>query len=183
MVTWWVPMAVPLYKCLTSRDVYLKQWIYKLRQDGLQRAYHVESRSSEGAAAASDNNHSYLHNSVHVDTLNKELGGTNADGKFFYAAGNDTSMEKAAVQMGTIAAVHTNSSSSLVQHSQPPQSATRRPWNKLTNAVSASSSSSAQPYTPIVGFSQPEMNTPQRSAAAPNSINNARYSADGRKLL
>ncbi|KAJ2457299.1 hypothetical protein GGF42_002766 [Coemansia sp. RSA 2424] len=183
MVTWWVPMAIPLYKCLTSRDVYLKQWIYKLRQDGLQRAYHVESRSSEGAAAASDENHSYLHNSVHVDTLNKELGGTNADGKFFYAAGNDTSTEKAAVQMGTIAAVHTNSSSSLVQHSQPPQSATRRPWNKLTNAVSASSSSSAQPYTPIVSFSQPEMNTPQRPAAAPNSIKNARYSADGRKLL
>ncbi|KAJ2495373.1 hypothetical protein IWW47_004100 [Coemansia sp. RSA 2052] len=180
MSIWWVPMAVPLYKCLIDREAYLKQWIHKLRQDGLQRAYHIDTRSTERSTGASDENRSYLHSTIHVDMPNKELGSTNANGEFFYAAGT----EKATVQMGAIVAVHTNSSSSnLVQHSQPPQPAARRPWDRLTNAVSASPSASTQPYTPIVSFSQPATNTPQRPAAAPNSVSNAKYSADGRQLL
>ncbi|KAJ2458815.1 hypothetical protein GGF42_001844 [Coemansia sp. RSA 2424] len=196
MVIWWVPMAIPLYKCLTCREEYLKQWIQKLRQDGLQRAYHVEARSSEGAAAASDDNRSYLHQPVHVDVLNKELSTANANGEFFYAAGNDAGMENATVQMHTIApgsagssrnddaiANMNHSASNLVQHSQPPQSATRRPWNKLTNVVSASPSTSTLPYSPIINFSQPATNTPQRPTAAPNSHNNVTYSTDGRQLL
>ncbi|KAJ2487723.1 hypothetical protein IWW37_005120 [Coemansia sp. RSA 2050] len=44
-VIWWGTMFVPLWGCLFNRRVYLDQWIEKLRRDGLQRKYHLESTS------------------------------------------------------------------------------------------------------------------------------------------
>ncbi|KAJ2457297.1 hypothetical protein GGF42_002764 [Coemansia sp. RSA 2424] len=84
-MAWWLTMAVPLYKCLTDRDAYLKQWIYKLRQDGLQRAYHVDSGAPQSQP-----------HSAHMSSLNKELGYANANGEFFYAQGDEVCAERAA---------------------------------------------------------------------------------------
>ncbi|KAJ2471773.1 hypothetical protein GGI02_002045 [Coemansia sp. RSA 2322] len=40
---WWGVMAVPLFNCLVRRKAYLDLWISKLRSDGMQREYHVNS--------------------------------------------------------------------------------------------------------------------------------------------
>ncbi|KAJ2494908.1 hypothetical protein IWW47_004349 [Coemansia sp. RSA 2052] len=42
---WWGVMAVPLWNCLFRRQRYLDTWVDKLRMDGLQREYHVDSSS------------------------------------------------------------------------------------------------------------------------------------------
>ncbi|KAJ2813555.1 hypothetical protein GGI24_006521, partial [Coemansia furcata] len=57
---WWLMMAVPLFKCLTNRQKYLKEWIYKLREDGLQQAYHIEPGTAQGNDT-SGGNLSYVH--------------------------------------------------------------------------------------------------------------------------
>ncbi|KAI7833647.1 hypothetical protein BX661DRAFT_177278 [Kickxella alabastrina] len=55
---WWGVMGVPLYNCLFHRLEYLDKWTIKLREDGLQREYHVDynfpALNSNAAAAASD---------------------------------------------------------------------------------------------------------------------------------
>ncbi|KAJ2910312.1 hypothetical protein GGI21_000999 [Coemansia aciculifera] len=58
---WWLMMAVPLFKCLTDRQRYLKEWIYKLRADGLQQAYHIEPGTMVDNDNTSGGNLSYLH--------------------------------------------------------------------------------------------------------------------------
>ncbi|KAJ2345554.1 hypothetical protein GGH92_003998, partial [Coemansia sp. RSA 2673] len=211
IATWWLPMAVPLYKCLTDREEYQKQWVLKLRQDGLQRAYHINTESTDGVTAPGES-YSYLHRplSNHVAALNKELGSANANGEFFYSPTNDTGMEKAITQNRTAkhvssassgnddgeVGVHLNSSNSnLVQRSQL-SSASKRPWDKLANAVnniggpslgsasnssaSVSPSTATQPYTPIINFAEPASNTPQRSNVTQA---NGKYSTDGRQLI
>ncbi|KAJ2086876.1 hypothetical protein IW140_005352 [Coemansia sp. RSA 1813] len=40
---WWGVLAKPLFNCLFRREGYLREWISKLRQDGLQREYQVGS--------------------------------------------------------------------------------------------------------------------------------------------
>ncbi|KAJ1878870.1 hypothetical protein H4R99_003159 [Coemansia sp. RSA 1722] len=50
-VLWWLIMAKPLYMCLFHRNEYMREWLHKLRQDGLQRAYDVDSRGTGGVAA------------------------------------------------------------------------------------------------------------------------------------
>ncbi|KAJ2910310.1 hypothetical protein GGI21_000997, partial [Coemansia aciculifera] len=77
---WWLPMAAPIYNCLTNRDKYLKMWIFKLRQDGLQCAYHVEAKTASGDVTVPVGNHSYLRSSLHISALNKELGAAAANG-------------------------------------------------------------------------------------------------------
>ncbi|KAJ2115124.1 hypothetical protein IW146_002554 [Coemansia sp. RSA 922] len=211
IATWWLPMAVPLYKCLTNREEYQKQWMLKLRQDGLQRAYHVNTESTDGVSAPGES-YSYLHRplSNHVAALNKELGSATANGEFFYSPTNETGMEKAITQNRTAkhvssassgnddgeVGVHLNSSNSnLVQRSQLP-SASKRPWDKLTNAVnniggpslssasnlsaSVSPSTATQPYTPIINFAEPASNAPQRSNVTQVK---SKYSTDGRQLI
>ncbi|KAJ2658794.1 hypothetical protein IW148_004519 [Coemansia sp. RSA 1199] len=42
-VFWWSIMAVPIMSCIVRRDAYLEEWMDKLRQDGLQRMYDVQS--------------------------------------------------------------------------------------------------------------------------------------------
>ncbi|KAJ2741886.1 hypothetical protein GGI20_004876 [Coemansia sp. BCRC 34301] len=122
-VAWWVVMAVPLYKCLTDREPYLKQWIFKLRQDGLQRAYHVDS----GAL------HSQQHSS-NIPAANKDLGYATANGEFFYAQKDDyVCSEMVSAQMCADAPASSayesnngsannpsSSASSLVQFTQSP---------------------------------------------------------------
>ncbi|KAJ2900334.1 hypothetical protein IWW38_000593 [Coemansia aciculifera] len=44
-VIWWGVMAVPLWNCLFHRQKYLDKWVAKLRMDGLQREYDVDSAS------------------------------------------------------------------------------------------------------------------------------------------
>ncbi|KAJ1944952.1 hypothetical protein GGF37_001944 [Kickxella alabastrina] len=36
-ILWWLIMEMPMYKCLFDHERYLKQWISKLRKDGLQK--------------------------------------------------------------------------------------------------------------------------------------------------
>ncbi|KAJ2471774.1 hypothetical protein GGI02_002046 [Coemansia sp. RSA 2322] len=50
--TWWSIMAVPIYNCLFNHQKYLLKWRAKLRDDGLQREYHVDS--STGMQPISD---------------------------------------------------------------------------------------------------------------------------------
>ncbi|KAJ1899450.1 hypothetical protein LPJ66_002107 [Kickxella alabastrina] len=40
---WWTIMAVPMYKSIFQRQRYLNQWVFKLRMDGLQKEYEVDS--------------------------------------------------------------------------------------------------------------------------------------------
>ncbi|KAJ1952578.1 hypothetical protein EC988_003479 [Linderina pennispora] len=42
----WIVLAYPAYKCLFDREEYLNQWLWKLRDDGLQKAYGVESNET-----------------------------------------------------------------------------------------------------------------------------------------
>ncbi|KAJ2817470.1 hypothetical protein GGI24_005387 [Coemansia furcata] len=177
VMTWWLPMAVPLYKCFTDRDAYEKQWIFKLRHDGLQRAYRVNMPSTEGGTA-SGGNHTLLyqsqadqHHSTHVAALNKELGSANANGKFYYSANNEVDAEKTITQIqpdvldssassrngdvGASAPLN-SSASSLVQRQQFVPTY-KRPWDRLVNAVSniggpsstlgSNPSASASPFT------------------------------------
>ncbi|KAJ1899787.1 hypothetical protein LPJ66_001888 [Kickxella alabastrina] len=44
-IMWWLIMGVPLYKCMFDQEQYLKQWIGKLRKDGLQKEYKVDSNA------------------------------------------------------------------------------------------------------------------------------------------
>ncbi|KAJ2000854.1 hypothetical protein GGI04_003983 [Coemansia thaxteri] len=41
--TWWGMFAIPLFNCLFRRQKYLTEWTAKLRQDGMQREYRVDS--------------------------------------------------------------------------------------------------------------------------------------------
>ncbi|KAJ2900332.1 hypothetical protein IWW38_000591 [Coemansia aciculifera] len=121
---WWLPMAAPIYNCLTNRDKYLKTWIFKLRQDGLQCAYHVEAKTASGDVTVPVGNHSYLRSSLHISALNKELGAAAANGELFYAAGNNNCSEIASAQSCAVATESTNlSATNLVQRSQPPPEA------------------------------------------------------------
>ncbi|KAI7833598.1 hypothetical protein BX661DRAFT_222450 [Kickxella alabastrina] len=45
-VLWWAIMSVPMYNCLFNRHIYLNHWIHKLRRDGLQKEYDVDSDST-----------------------------------------------------------------------------------------------------------------------------------------
>ncbi|KAJ2787642.1 hypothetical protein GGI15_000530 [Coemansia interrupta] len=45
-VLWWLIMGKPLWMCAVRRDEYLRQWMRKLRGDGLQRAYDVETANA-----------------------------------------------------------------------------------------------------------------------------------------
>ncbi|KAJ1898537.1 hypothetical protein LPJ66_002680 [Kickxella alabastrina] len=45
-ILWWLIMGVPMYKCLFDRERYLKKWISKLRKDGLQKEYDIDSNTS-----------------------------------------------------------------------------------------------------------------------------------------
>ncbi|KAJ2866042.1 hypothetical protein GGH94_001817 [Coemansia aciculifera] len=216
IATWWLPMAVPMYKCLTDREAYQKEWVLKLRQDGLQRAYHVNTESTDGVTAPGES-YSYLHqcqaDQRRVMALNKELGSANANGEFFYSPNNEAGTEKVNTHIRTDVlgssvssgnddgevGIHSNSSdSNLVQRSQL-SPAPKRPWDKLTNAVSniggpslvsgSNSSASVSPsaatqlYTPIINFSEPATNTPHRSNVAQSSHSNGKYTPDGRQLI
>ncbi|KAJ2900328.1 hypothetical protein IWW38_000587 [Coemansia aciculifera] len=128
---WWVMMGVPVYKCLTNRQQYLQQWICKLRQDGLQRAYHMETGTSKGNNMSSVDHHHH-HHSKHVAMANKEIEYANDNGEFYYgAADNNTSIDIASLQgcpnttdssvcsrSGDGAANPSSSVSSLVKHQQ-----------------------------------------------------------------
>ncbi|KAJ2458811.1 hypothetical protein GGF42_001840 [Coemansia sp. RSA 2424] len=207
---WWLMMAMPLYKCLTDRQQYLKQWIYKLRQDGLQRAYHMEAGTSKGNNMSSGDHsrehhgHEDRQHTIHAPIADKDIGYANANGEFYYAVNNDASVDSSAPQaclkaMNSSAcsrtgdgAIHSSSSvSSLVKHPQsmsincssgasqaayssdfpsedgkshrvqsPP--ASRRPWGKLTSAVSRLSGPA-----PTSSLSSPTRLSPTSYAAAP----------------
>ncbi|KAJ2853004.1 hypothetical protein FB639_006618 [Coemansia asiatica] len=71
---WWTIMGSPVVNCLFRRNQYLDEWTRKLRQDGLQREYHIHPINCSNA------------------TLNMSVGGLNetyiynaSDGQgFFY---------------------------------------------------------------------------------------------------
>ncbi|KAJ1944953.1 hypothetical protein GGF37_001945, partial [Kickxella alabastrina] len=65
---WWVIMAKPLYKCLFDRERYLKQWIGKLRDDGLQKEYNVDS--NEATAVVHGFSSSYIKRSTLLASTN-----------------------------------------------------------------------------------------------------------------
>ncbi|KAJ1829184.1 hypothetical protein LPJ56_000570 [Coemansia sp. RSA 2599] len=46
---WWTIMGSPIINCLFRREKYLDEWTRKLRQDGLQREYHVRPISCSNA--------------------------------------------------------------------------------------------------------------------------------------
>ncbi|KAJ1998582.1 hypothetical protein GGI04_004938 [Coemansia thaxteri] len=102
---WWLLMAVPLYKCLTARQQYLDDWMRKLRQDGLQRAYHVDSATVHGDST-SGGNLSYLHphhrpygpTPAGGGKGHAASNGANAEGEFFYRAHDEERGEARGLQ-------------------------------------------------------------------------------------
>ncbi|KAJ1899328.1 hypothetical protein LPJ66_002181 [Kickxella alabastrina] len=70
---WWLIMAVPIYNCMFNRQRYLSHWINKLRKDGLQKEYNVDSDA--------------IANNGHESLLQATTGG-NKDGGLFYATDN-----------------------------------------------------------------------------------------------
>ncbi|KAJ2719056.1 hypothetical protein GGI07_005440 [Coemansia sp. Benny D115] len=86
-MTWWSIMAVPIYKCMFDRRRYLNSWLGTLRQDGMQRAYDVDSGA--GGDGKGSLNSAHVHNVL----LNNNVS-TNKDGGFFY------SMDEAAYENG-----------------------------------------------------------------------------------
>ncbi|KAJ2828800.1 hypothetical protein FBU31_002834 [Coemansia sp. 'formosensis'] len=192
---WWMTMGVPLFMCLTNREGYLKQWIQKLRQDGLQRAYHVDS----GGQQSQHLGHSDDQQFISMPGLNKDLEFANANGEFYYAANDNISAEKAVTQISSIPPVgpvfgHDNASENLMPSTSglvpsplpPPHQAYRRPWEKIANVVGnigvsqpghsspASTPVNAQFYSPIINFSETATSTPlpPDSAHDKSSINN-----------
>ncbi|KAJ2756853.1 hypothetical protein GGI19_000508 [Coemansia pectinata] len=235
-------MGVPLYMCLTDRKEYLKCWIQKLGQDGLQRAYHVDSGAQQSQHLSESDQHQF----IHMAGLNKDLEFANANGEFFYTPNENICAEKAATQICTVAPVGSgcsrdyngsanlsSSASSLVpsplspmairnggansavlntkkssdansvHRIQSPQPATRRTWDKLSNAVSnfggssfASNSNqpghsspvsapiSTQLYTPILNFAEATARTPPPPPNyAQGAYHNVKYNLDGRQIL
>ncbi|KAJ2723968.1 hypothetical protein H4S00_002372 [Coemansia sp. D1744] len=59
-VFWWSIMAVPIVSCLVRRDAYLEEWMDKLRQDGLQRMYDVQSPNATNNKGSSVYNRNSL---------------------------------------------------------------------------------------------------------------------------
>ncbi|KAJ2815263.1 hypothetical protein FBU31_006992 [Coemansia sp. 'formosensis'] len=137
MTIWWLMMALPLFKCLTDRQVYLKQWIFKLRQDGLQRAYHVETGTSKGNLSSgehpykrhvqADNRHS-----TQAPICDKDVQYADTNSEFYYGAHNEADIGAALAQGCPNAMISstcsrngegdlhsTSSNSSLVKHQQP----------------------------------------------------------------
>ncbi|KAJ2032862.1 hypothetical protein IW146_006045 [Coemansia sp. RSA 922] len=92
---WWMTMSVPLYMCLTDREGYLKRWIQKLRQDSLQRAYHVDSGAQQSQHLSESDRHQF----IHMAGLNKDLEFANANGEFFYTPNENVCAEKAVTQI------------------------------------------------------------------------------------
>ncbi|KAJ1943941.1 hypothetical protein GGF37_002424, partial [Kickxella alabastrina] len=43
---WWIIMMVPMYNCIFNRQQYLSRWIQKLREDGLQNEYDIDSNTT-----------------------------------------------------------------------------------------------------------------------------------------
>ncbi|KAJ1829182.1 hypothetical protein LPJ56_000568 [Coemansia sp. RSA 2599] len=73
---WWLIMAKPLYMCLFHKEKYLQEWLLKLRQDGLQQAYDVDSRGTSGMVALGSYNAS-------VSMLINEKGNGHNVGSFY----------------------------------------------------------------------------------------------------
>ncbi|KAJ2741331.1 hypothetical protein GGI20_005262 [Coemansia sp. BCRC 34301] len=164
ITTWWIPMAVPILNCLFRREKYLKLWVYKLRQDGLHRAYHVDPKSSEERGEPSPLNHSYLRQqSTYVNEIAK-------GNEFFYG-----DSEKAATH--TIAESNESAVSLVQRHAKSPPVSRRPPWDKAVNGAAV------QPYTPIINFPEPATNTPPPHTAGPRLHQETKYSIDGRQLL
>ncbi|KAJ1898967.1 hypothetical protein LPJ66_002411 [Kickxella alabastrina] len=42
---WWLIMGKPIYKCMFDQNHYLHMWMHKLRKDGLQKEYEVDTKS------------------------------------------------------------------------------------------------------------------------------------------
>ncbi|KAJ2695006.1 hypothetical protein H4218_005376 [Coemansia sp. IMI 209128] len=153
---WWLMMAVPLYQCLTNRQRYLKEWIYTLREDGLQQAYHMETGET-ACGNTSGGNLSYLNprkpTGNHPLTTLVSNGG---HGTEFYYDGKD--QEKIAFPKIGSEALNSRpfnqSDSSLVQNPMAPilgsdaNPPVKRPWEKLTVGFGAPSFTS-NPVPPI----------------------------------
>ncbi|KAJ2883451.1 hypothetical protein H4R27_002756 [Coemansia aciculifera] len=241
---WWLMMAVPLYKCLTDRQAYLKQWIYKLRQDGLQRAYHIETGTNKGNMSSGD--HSYKQHdtanhrhSMHATIHDKDIEYADTNREFYYGAHNEATIGDISAQVcpNTLISsacsrdggIHpSNSASSLVKHQQPlpascggvsqtaylsenpsetsnshrmqSPSAAKRPWDKLTSAVSRlggqastsslkspinspSSPTANRPYIQTASFPDPAAVSQLRLDAAQDSRLNDTYASDDRQIL
>ncbi|KAJ2067998.1 hypothetical protein GGI08_001106 [Coemansia sp. S2] len=129
---WWLMMAVPLYKCLTDRQVYLKQWIYKLRQDGLQRAYHIETGTNKGNMSSGDHSYKQHDAANHRHSMNaqihdKDIEYADTNREFYYSPHNETTISAQVCPNALISSacsrdggIHpSNSASSLVKHQQP----------------------------------------------------------------
>ncbi|KAJ1644982.1 hypothetical protein J3B02_000828 [Coemansia erecta] len=84
-VLWWLIMAKPLYMCLFHRNEYMREWLHKLRQDGLQRAYDVDSRGTSGVAALGSYN-------ARVSMLMNNIRSSHDVG-FFYAMDGSSSVQ------------------------------------------------------------------------------------------
>ncbi|KAJ1723916.1 hypothetical protein LPJ53_001769 [Coemansia erecta] len=82
-VLWWLIMGKPLWMCAFRRDEYLRLWMRKLRGDGLQRAYDVETNATDRRGMAELG--SYGHATMLHDNDDREEGqlGTRNMG-FFY---------------------------------------------------------------------------------------------------
>ncbi|KAJ1898608.1 hypothetical protein LPJ66_002647 [Kickxella alabastrina] len=80
---WWLIMGLPLFKSVFSRQQYLYIWINKLRKDGLQKEYDIDS----DVTLVSDHRSSYMHDKRKSQMLLNTTG--IKDGGAFYAMDNN----------------------------------------------------------------------------------------------
>ncbi|KAJ2741330.1 hypothetical protein GGI20_005261 [Coemansia sp. BCRC 34301] len=173
---WWLMMAVPLFKCLTDRQRYLKEWVFKLRTDGLHHAYHVEATLAENDT--SGGNLSYVH------PRNRKLFGqhpmtTLVPSKpppgpdFFYGAGEKPVFPQMPSSPTTDMSKRASKGNSVHwERAMPVGSGNMRTWDRLASAVNGfgvpafaahpvppipvsplspvSAEAAAQPYVPIL---------------------------------
>ncbi|KAI7833644.1 hypothetical protein BX661DRAFT_63644 [Kickxella alabastrina] len=81
-VMWWLIMGVPLYNCMFNRQRYLNNWVFKLRMDGLQNEYDVDSDAAVAKKQGMPNSYNMRGTMKLASTTgNKEVG-------FYYARDN-----------------------------------------------------------------------------------------------
>ncbi|KAJ2741883.1 hypothetical protein GGI20_004873 [Coemansia sp. BCRC 34301] len=191
---WWSIMAVPLLMCLVRRKAYLESWMQKLRNDGLQRVYNVDSGVSQdvggaGGGGGGVNSHSYINHSqgsnqhlAYVSSNHKDCISETTEGAAQLRTSDISIFQSSPTAKSdgmTLSPIDATKQGEIgwspVQvHSQP---AAKWPWNNPASAsnhqgaasfatnsnspISPSSPAAIQPYTQIINFPEPVVNSRQ----------------------
>ncbi|KAJ1962512.1 hypothetical protein GGI12_002610 [Dipsacomyces acuminosporus] len=117
-LVWWSIMGVPLFNCLLNRSGYLQYWKEKLRKDGLQHEYDIDSSSGHSGTMTPFNDQRHRNTTLYNDMNGSAFIYPNAQLPDEKLAGSDF---KAKI---TAATTMTTATATKVQ--QPPRVVTTR---------------------------------------------------------